>query len=472
MKPGVVLIVDDNVELAENVAEILSEIDGRPTETLLAKSAEEARAIAQRRGDALDVMILDRRLPDADGLELASELRRHAPLAEAVIITGDVKVESALAAVGRGVFAYVLKPFAPPDLVRATSDALARVALLREREQLRQRLEQSERHHREVVEAVPAFVVAIGASGEILLWNRQLEAATGYTREEMLGHQAVAIVGDGGDQKLPVKGGGHRIARWRLADVPGPGPERITYAAGIDVTAERGMQLRTLRAERLAAVGTLAAGLAHEVRNPLNSANLQLQVLRRRLERGRSTPEALLPVIDVVHDEIRRLEQLVTDFLAFARPQSLDLKPVALAELLQGLTEQLRPEAEAAKVVLEVSIDARTGTIEADAERLRQVLINLLRNAVEATEERGGQMTLRALPEDEEGFVTIQIEDTGPGIPDDAPIFDAFYTTKATGTGLGLAIVHRIVQEHGGTIQFESRPGRTCFSLRLPSHTT
>ena len=466
MKPAVVLVVDDNVELAENVLEILTSIDGRPVEGLIAKNGSQALAIAQDNGARVDLMIVDRRLPDADGIELVEEIRRYCPIAEAVIITGDAKVESAVAAMGRGVFAYVLKPFSAPDLVQATLGALARVALVREREQLRERLEESERRHREVVEAVPAFVMALGPAGNILLWNHQLEEVTGFSREEMIGKSGTELVADGADRTLPRKGGGHRLVRWQLARAPGPGVTHITYAVGIDVTDERSMLRRTMLAERLAAVGTLAAGLAHEVRNPLNSATLQLQVLKRRLARRQTNPEGLLPVVDVVHDEIRRLDRLVTDFLAFARPHRLDLRPAPLDELVASVAEQLRPEVESAGIAMEVVIESPLGSIEADPERLRQVLINLMRNAVEAMGDEG-RLTVRVRA-DMDGFATIRVEDTGPGIVDNAPIFDAFYTTKASGTGLGLAIVHRIVQEHGGTISYESRPGHTCFTIRLP----
>ena len=138
------------------------------------------------------------------------------------------------------------------------------------------RLAETERRHRAVVEAMPAFVLALDAAGKISLWNRRLEEVTGNGRAEMLGQPGRELVGTGGDRRLPLKTGGHRIARWQLTELASPAE---TYAFGIDVTEEREVQRRVLRAERLAAVGTLAAGLAHEVRNPLNSATLQLQVL-------------------------------------------------------------------------------------------------------------------------------------------------------------------------------------------------
>jgi len=467
MSPArLVLIVDDNADLAENVAEIIGGAE-LGVECRLARNGEEARSTARAAGDALELMLVDRRLPDADGLSLVSELRDICPNAEAIMITGDAEVQNVAAAVGHGMSAYVLKPFEPDELLRKVRDALARFTLLRERENLRARLEESERRYREVVEAVPAFVVALGPGGEIRLWNRRLEEVTGFSRDEMLGKPGQELVGPGGERKLALKSGGYRLIRWQLAQMLGTGAAPTTFAVGIDVTAERAMQRRTAVAERLAAVGTLAAGLAHEVRNPLNSATLQLQVLRRRMERGQSSPDALLPVVEIVHDEIRRLDRLVSDFLAFARPNPLSLNRMDLGELAQSVVEQLRPEAEAAGVSIESRLDPDRGPMEGDRERLRQVLINLMRNGVEAMVATGGVLTIRVRSEPD-GSVEATVEDGGAGIGEDAPIFDAFYTTKEAGTGLGLAIVHRIVHEHGGSIQYESRPGRTCFTLRFP----
>ena len=465
MKEARVLVVDDNVDLAENVVAILKEIEAFELDCLLAHSGELARSRCQELGQSLDLALLDLRLPDTDGLSLVREMRQHCPRMEIVIITGDATVESAIAAVSHGAFAYVVKPFRPQDLMHTVERALAKVALIRERETLRHELEQSELHHREVVEAVPALVLALDAGGRIVLWNRRLEEITGQSREAMVGRPGLDIVGSGGDRRLAAADGTQHLIRWQLAHV-GARQSEMIYAIGIDVTDERAMLRRTLRAERLAAVGTLAAGLAHEVRNPLNSATLQLQVLRRRIEKGQATGESLLRVVAIVVDEIQRLERLVKDFLAFARPSPLDVQPASLDDLMGSVVEQVRPEVTEASVELVAKLDARTAAVEVDPERLRQVLLNLVRNALEAMG-GSGTLTVRTRLETDDS-AAIEIVDTGPGIPEDAPIFDAFYTTKEAGTGLGLAIVHRIVEEHGGSIGFESRPGRTCFTVHLP----
>jgi PAS domain S-box-containing protein len=317
---------------------------------------------------------------------------------------------------------------------------------------------------RELAEAVPAFVIALNGEGSIELWNTALERVTGFSREEMLGAPASDLIAADGDQKLPLKQGGYRLVRWQSSSpTAGSG---LTYAVGVDVTEERAMMRRTVRAERLAAVGTLAAGLAHEVRNPLNSAILQLQVLRRRIERGAMSAD-VLPVADIIHDEMRRLDRLVTDFLAFAQRRPLETRPVHLNQLVRKVVSLIRSEAVLAKVSIEATLAEGVGRIELDEERMREVLLNLMRNGIEAMPS-GGTLRVRTSAADANGEVRIDIEDTGSGLPEDAPIFDAFYTTKETGTGLGLAIVHRIVSDHGGSVHVQSRPGETRFTLALP----
>jgi len=467
-----VLIVDDDVDLAENAAEILGGDLPVDVEVVGTLAAALARA-AERR---FDLVLSDVRLPDGNGTALVEPVRALWPHTEVVLITGDATVDTAMAAVRGGAFAYVLKPLAPLEMLEIARRALAQTALAVEREHLQGELRKSELRHRTVVEAVPALVLALDPGGRIALWNRRLEEATGYYRDEMIGKPGEGLIGDGGIHPLPRKKGGDIMVRWERARVAeGSAPPRSsaadaqagwTYAVGTDVTAEQEMLRRTLRAERLAAVGTLAAGLAHEVRNPLNSATLQLQVLRRRLEKGDTRPESLDPVAGLIEDEIRRLERLVDDFLSFARPRPLDLQPTGLAELCRGVLTFAEPEAAAAGVELFLEVAEDVPAIQADSMRLRQVLQNLVRNALEAMPS-GGRLAVRVRRVDR--TVEIEVSDTGMGFADEAPVFDAFFTTKSKGTGLGLSIVHGIVTDHGGTVRVRSQPGDTRFTVSLPA---
>jgi signal transduction histidine kinase len=467
---GLVLIVDDDDALAENMSEIVQTLDAR---TLIAPDCRTAVALA--RENDFDVALIDVRLPDGDGLSLLGPLRASCPFVQSVMVTGDATIEGAIAAVRDAAFAYVLKPASPPDLLETVRRALQQAAILRERERLRAELERSEQRHREVVESIPAFVTALDESGRITTWNRRLEQTTGFLRGEMLGTDGRDLVGrDGSPRTLPIKAGGERRVRWNRAEIQGAGGAPTVFAVGIDVTDEQEMLRRLLRSERLAAVGTMAAGLAHEVRNPLNSASLQLTLLERRLARGDDAAQ-VLPIAAIIKAEIDRLDRLVRDFLAFSQPRPLEAKGVDVAALLAGTAELIRPVAEAAGVTLSTEPPAGAPAIAGDTERLRQVLLNLTRNALEAMQGSPGHLTLRARA-DGEGpsgeWIEIDVEDSGPGFAENLPIFDAFFTTKEQGTGLGLSLVHRIVTDHGGTIRVHSRPGLTCFTLRLPARTT
>jgi signal transduction histidine kinase len=456
-----VLVVDDDRALAKNIAEI---VEALAVEVDVAGDA--ASALARMKARPYGVVLVDVRLPDADGISLVERIRAHSPHSEVVLITGDATVDSAVKAVRMGAFAYVLKPFSPPELLETVRRALQTVHNALERERLQHELERSERQNREVIEAVPALVLAFDTAGNIAFWNRRLEELTGFSRDEMRGKPGEALVGSGGVRPLPSKDRGDLLVRWQRATFDLPEGQRMTYAVGTDVTGEEEMLRRTLRAERLAAVGTLAAGLAHEVRNPLNSALLQLQVLRRRIERLGAKPDTLEPIVVLVEDEIRRLEHLVSDFLSFARPRPLELRSTDLVDLFESVVSFVTPQLEAAGIAVVLEVPASLPALHVDPERLRQVLHNLVLNAVDAMSGQGGKLTLRAHAI--EGKLEIDVADTGAGFPEETPVFDAFFTTKPKGTGLGLSIVHRIVSDHGGTLRVRSQPGDTCFTVTLP----
>jgi signal transduction histidine kinase len=459
---GNVLIVDDDDALADNLAEIVDTIGARITSVSNRKAA-----LAQATGGDFDVALVDVQLPDGDGISLLAPLRERSPFVEIVLITGNATLDGAMAAVRGGAFAYVMKPFSPPELLDTVRRARAQARLYREREQLRHDLELSERRNRNLVESAPSFVLSLDAAGRITSWNRRLEDVTGMTRGEMIGRPGAELINAGGKPcRLTVKEGPPRLVEWHRSEVPDASGALTTYAIGIDVTGEQEMLRRTLRAERLAAVGTMAAGFAHEVRNPLNSASLQLTLLERRVEKGDLSRDTVLGVSQIVKDEIQRLERMVRDFLAFAQPRPIEPRALNINDLVRSVLVLIAPEAEATRVETVSELDPAVAEIWGDGERLRQVLLNLVRNALEAMP-HGGRLTVRTRP-GPGATAELDVEDTGTGFAEDLPVFDAFFTTKEKGTGLGLAIVHRIITDHGGSIRVRSGPGGTCFSITLP----
>ncbi|MBK9518812.1 MAG: response regulator [Anaeromyxobacter sp.] len=243
---------------------------------------------------------------------------------------------------------------------------------------------------------------------------------------------------------------------------------------------KRELARRAQMAEKLAAVGTMTAGLSHEIRNPLNAAMLQLTVLERRLLKLPGQGQGpLLEPLTLVKDEIRRLDHILEDFLQFARPREFVPRPVDVPAVVARVLDLLGGEAERRGIRLERELAPAgpTAWVAGDEERLRQVLVNLTLNALEATPD-GGQVRVACFtePADPEregdaGRVGITLEDSGAGVEPAARdrIFEPFFTTKAKGSGLGLSIVHAIVAQHGGTISVEDGVGGGArFVLRLP----
>ncbi len=225
------------------------------------------------------------------------------------------------------------------------------------------------------------------------------------------------------------------------------------------------------RNEKLASLGVLAAGVAHEIRNPLTAIKARLFTQQKALTPGsRERMDA-----EFIGREIDRLEKIVSDFLRFARPAEPERAPLSPADLLREVRELMAPQLRESSIDLVVE-DAVETRIPADAEQLKQVLINLVQNAADALADHGtiklraveNRITLGARTRD---VVVIEVEDNGPGIPPDAQehLFDPFFTTKPSGTGLGLSIAARIVEKHGGALRFQTGANRgTTFGIVLP----
>lgn len=218
---------------------------------------------------------------------------------------------------------------------------------------------------------------------------------------------------------------------------------------------------RTAQSERITAMQTLSAGLAHEVRNPLNAAKLQLELLERRLRRS-GADLRLLESTALVHEEIGRLTGLLNEFMSFARPNALSLTTIDLRSVVQHVLELERPAAQAAGIgfVVASGMDPDDAPIELaiDTGKVHQVVQNLVRNAVEASTR--GQVVEVHVARVAAG-ATITVRDHGPGIPPEvvARIYEPFFSTKEGGTGMGMAIVHSLVSLHGGSISVRNDGG-------------
>jgi two-component system nitrogen regulation sensor histidine kinase GlnL len=242
-----------------------------------------------------------------------------------------------------------------------------------------------------------------------------------------------------------------------------------------DLTVQRTLEAAARRAERLAALGAVARGLAHEIRNPLGGIKGAAQLLRGQL----ADPE-LVRCTDVIVREVERLDGLVEQLRELGTPPRLLLEPLNIHRVLNDVLALERQAPAWGAVALHAAFDPSLPAVRGDRAQLTQVFLNLVKNALEALGGRGELHVTTRLDArfhlrrrtGRSRFIVVSVEDTGPGVSeDDQPhLFAPFFTTKRTGTGLGLTVCHRIVSQHGGTILYEPRAaGGACFRVTLPA---
>ena len=228
------------------------------------------------------------------------------------------------------------------------------------------------------------------------------------------------------------------------------------------------LERRARDAERLAELGTLTGGLAHEIKNPLSTVQLNLQLLAEDLTPENPAYPRIVNRLNTVQKETGRLRDILEDFLRYAGKLELDRQPTDLNELLEELVDFFVPQAQQQRAKVRLRRADQPLVAAVDPRLIKQAVLNLMLNALQAMPE-GGDLILSASKDD--GVALIDIIDTGKGIPPEAidKIFQAYYTSKKGGTGLGLAMTQRIIKEHGGELSVKSEMGKgSDFQLRLP----
>ena len=236
-----------------------------------------------------------------------------------------------------------------------------------------------------------------------------------------------------------------------------------------DITRDRENEAKSIESERLNALTLLAAGVAHEIGNPLNSLTIHLQLLQREL-RGLTEEQSapLRELVEVSQREVTRLDQIITQFLRAVRPTQPGFEKASLAAVLQDTLEFLQHEIRDRDILVEVDRPDDLPDAMLDKNQIKQVFFNIIRNAMQAMPQGG---LLKVTFGSDDRFVSVAFKDTGPGIPADqlGNIFEPYFTTKAEGSGLGLMIVQRIIRDHGGELEVHSEPRvGTTFTIFLP----
>ncbi len=341
-----------------------------------------------------------------------------------------------------------------------------------------------ETFHKHVVENIPSGILTVDMEGRVSLINDTACTILGVSKNGATGRPVDEILSgidlSAGRPERPVPRPETRLRRSDGAEIflgfscspmkDSDGTEFGNVVIFQDLTPVKQMEERIRIADRLAGVGELAAGLAHEIRNPLASITGSSQMLRETPD----MPEMSRTLLDIIERESTRLNGLISDFLAYAGPKMKNVRPVNMTGLVKEIIEAVRAGEAREKEVAVKDLSTRDLPVHGDAEQLRQVLWNLLRNAVQATP-RGGTVTIDLFSQirHRQGYVVTTVSDTGTGIEPQilGKIFNPFFTSKSGGTGLGLAISQRIVHFHRGFIEVRSSPGGgSTFSVFLPEH--
>jgi PAS domain S-box-containing protein len=461
-----VLVVDDDEDTLTNVRDILG-LDDIEVET----ATTAGQALQRDDWSRYAAIILDRKLPDGRAEELLPQFRALAPEAAVLIVTGYGDLQGAIAALRQGAADYILKPI-NPEALRAT---LLRIA---DRRRLAQAKERSEAAFRTLVEAAPCLIVIVRPDHAVLYFSRFAEELTGRPAGDVLGTDFSVLLAEdcragaaenlrGAFEGRPVSGvelsisgkdGSRRGVIWNARLLPDYEGGPAVLAVGQDITALKQAQERTLQAERLAAIGQMVAGLAHESGNALARSQACLEMLGLEVQ---DRPEALA-LVERIQKAQDHLQQLYEEVRNYAAPLKLERQPARLDSVWRQAWANLavRRQGRDARLAEECAgLDLRCAV---DAFRLEQVFRNVFDNALAACRDpvlvtvRCAEVLLG-----EPGGVSprvpalrVAVRDNGPGLgPEQRQrIFEPFYTTKTKGTGLGMAIAQRIVEAHGGHI--------------------
>jgi two-component system sensor kinase FixL len=478
--PIQVLVIEDDADTRANLCDIL-ELDAHRVDT----AASVGEALHRANWAEYSAILLDRLLPDGNAEELLPRLKELAPEAAVMIVTGYADLGGAIAALRQGAADYILKPV-NPDALRAS---LARIA---ERRHLALAKERSETAFRTLVEAAPCSIVILRANHTIAYFSPFAEKLTGYQASEVLGKDYFALFAPekslqqaidqeiqrilagvptrGFENPVRCKDGSRRWLVWNAELLSHYEEAPAILTVGQDITTLKAAQEQALQSARLATIGHMVAGLAHESRNALQLIQASLEMLALEVE---DRPEALELIASIQGAE-DRLHRLFEDIRGYAAPIQLERDTYNLARVWRGVWEHLAPLRNGRQVQLREHASGMDLSCVVDLFSLERVFRNIFENSLAACSDPV-QIDINCSEAEVNGRPApqIAIRDNWPGLSTEQRqrIFEPFFTTKRQGTGLGMAIAKRIVEAHGGEIAVGGAGPGAEIVLTLPRGT-
>jgi len=513
-KPWKVLIIDDD----DAIRRILSlSLTDAGYQVRTAPTGNEGLAVLAQ--EQCDLVITDIRMPGMDGLEVVRRIKELRPDTEVIVVTGYGDMQQAVRALQLDASDFITKPISDAALEVALKRAQARIATRRELRDYTalleerwmdtaEKLAETYNFQKNLIESSLDGILACDRHGVINTFNRSLEAMLGFSKEEVVGTAHVdSLFAPGEAEKLhqaldsPDYGGRHRLSIYEtmlIGKNKAQVPVQLSAAVLFEPPEEPvGMvlccrdlrdirrleqqfadQARLLHQDKMISLGKLAGSVAHEINNPLAGTLNYVRLMRKILEKGRSSDQDLEKFrryLQVMEEEISRCTRIVANLLAFARKKETHWTRVEINHILGRCLALSEHHLCLQQIKVETRFGSELPSVNADGDQIQQCFLNLIFNAMDAMP-AGGTLSIETSFRQRERQVEVRLQDTGCGInPEHLPrIFEPFYTTKTDGkgVGLGLSTVYGIIERHGGDITVSSEPGKgTCFIVRLPAAT-
>ena len=477
-----ILLVDDEADLREVLDISLSDTGYK---VFTAENGTQALNILN--DNDIPVVVTDIKMPGIDGIELLRKIKSKNPEAEVIMLTGHGDLELAIKSLKHEATDFITKPINDDALEMALQRAFEKI-------QMRQKLKDYQRNRAMydlfINELIQEDVMIIGSDYRILDINETLLKKLGLERKEAVGRYCYEVTHR---LSVPCSGEHHKCPLEETLKTRKPTKEthihkdkdnkNVYYSISAypffengdligaielsrDITADINSRQAMMQKDKLASIGRLSAGVAHEINNPLTTILTTAMLIQEDIDPANPMYEEL----QTITNETLRCRRIVASLLDFARQTKPAKKHHNINDIIKECIRLTRKQAEFKDVQIEKALSEEVPKLLVDKEQIQQALINLILNASDATDP-GGKITISTNFLSDDHFVDIKVSDTGKGIAAEVvdKIFEPFFTTREIGTGLGLAITHGIIGRHGGEIRVQSQPGQgTTFTIRLP----